>query len=272
MGDVVREIDHLVAQGSAEIILTGVDLSSYGPDLPGTPTLGTLVQKILDRIPALKRLRLSSIDGAEIDPLLFDLITQHPRIAPHVHLSLQAGDDMILKRMKRRHTRAEAVALCHRLKTARPEIALGADLIAGFPTETEAMFDNSVRLIDECDLSFTHIFPFSPRKGTPAARMPQLDRKTIKQRAARLRAAGQQALDRFLHAQYGQRTEMLVESLRQDQEKGLVLRGRLANFTEVFLPWNNKTDGPPPAIGQSIEIILKAPVENRLGACPVTQA
>ena len=177
-GLVIDRIKALVDQGHEEVVLTGVDLTSYGPDLPGAPTLGMLVDRILRYVPALERLRLSSLDSVEIDPRLFELIAHEPRLMPHLHLSLQAGDDLILKRMKRRHSRVEAIEIVQRLKAARPEIAIGADLIAGFPTETEAMFRNTLALIDDCDIVFGHVFPYSPRPGTPAARMPQLDRET----------------------------------------------------------------------------------------------
>jgi threonylcarbamoyladenosine tRNA methylthiotransferase MtaB len=194
-GAVIDHIRTLVDRGHAEVVLTGVDLTSYGPDLPGSPTLGQLVERILVHVPGLRRLRLSSLDSVEIDDRLFELLTGEARVMPHVHLSLQAGDDMILKRMKRRHSRAQAVAIVERLKTKRPEIAIGADLIAGFPTEDETMAANTSALIDDCDIVFGHVFPFSPRAGTPAARMPQLDRDTIKARAKRLRdkAEGRQA-------------------------------------------------------------------------------
>jgi len=198
-GEVVAQIQKLVAGGAPEVVLTGVDLTSWGQDLPGAPKLGNLVARILKLTPDLKMLRLSSIDAIEIDDQLFDLITQHERLAPHLHLSLQHGDDLILKRMKRRHLRADAVALCERLKAARPEIALGADLIAGFPTESDEAFGNLVSLIKDCQLSYVHAFPFSPREGTPAARMPQLDRALIKARAARLREAGASALTQHLN-------------------------------------------------------------------------
>jgi threonylcarbamoyladenosine tRNA methylthiotransferase MtaB len=188
-GSVIDHVAALVDRGYAEIVLTGVDLTSYGPDLPGAPTLGSLVERILRHVPKLRRLRLSSLDSVEIDDHLFDLLTGESRVMPHLHLSLQAGDDMILKRMKRRHSRRDAVTIVDRLRAARPDIAIGADLIAGFPTEDEAMFDNSLRLIDDCDIVFGHIFPYSPRAGTPAARMPQVDPLTIRTRARRLRDA-----------------------------------------------------------------------------------
>jgi threonylcarbamoyladenosine tRNA methylthiotransferase MtaB len=226
MGDVVRQIERLVDAGAPEIVLTGVDLTSYGPDLPGSPNLGALVAAILRHVPSLQRLRLSSIDSIEADQLLVDLLAGEPRLLPHVHLSLQSGDNLILKRMKRRHAREDAIRFCAILRDRRPEFAFGADIIAGFPTESEAMFDNSLRLVEECDLAFLHVFPYSPRKGTPAARMPQLDGKTIKSRAARLREAGQRVLARHLDRHLGREGMVLVERDRM---------GRLADFTPVSL-------------------------------------
>jgi len=226
-GEVVDQIKTLVDHGHSEVVLTGVDLTSWGADLPGEPQLGRLVQAILKQVPDLPRLRLSSIDAIEIDDSLFDAITGEVRVAPYLHLSLQAGDDMILKRMKRRHLRDDAIALTRRLKAARPEIAFGADLIAGFPTETDAMFENSLRLVDECQLAFLHVFPFSPRPGTPAARMPQLDRGLIKARANRLRAKADDALSRHLDTMIGRVEGALME------RHGLA---RAANFTAIRLP------------------------------------
>lgn len=223
-GDVVEQVKRLAANGVPEVVLTGVDLTSWGGDLPGTPQLGALVARILKHAPALPMLRLSSLDAIEMDQQLFDLVTQHERVAPYLHLSLQHGDDLILKRMKRRHSRAQAIELCRRLKAARPEITLGADLIAGFPTEDEAAFENTLSLIEECRLSFVHAFPFSPREGTPAARMPQVDRRVVKARAARLREAGEAALARHLDAWVGRETTALVE------RRGVA---RLADFTQV---------------------------------------
>ncbi len=210
-GDVVDQVKTLVGTGHQEIVLTGVDLTSWGADLPGQPKLGRLVQAILRQCPDLPQLRLSSIDAIEIDDALFDAVTGERRIAPHLHLSLQAGSDMILKRMKRRHLRADAIALCERLKAARPDMAFGADLIAGFPTETEEMFEDTLRLVDECNLAYLHVFPFSPRPGTPAARMPQLDREIVKQRAARLREKATAALDVHLSSMVGSTQQALVE-------------------------------------------------------------
>jgi threonylcarbamoyladenosine tRNA methylthiotransferase MtaB len=226
-GEVVDQIKTLVDHGHSEVVLTGVDLTSWGGDLPGTPQLGRLVQAILKQVPDLPRLRLSSIDAIEIDEPLFEAITGEPRVAPYLHLSLQAGDDMILKRMKRRHLRDDAIALCTRLKAARPEIAFGADMIAGFPTETEDMFANSLKLVDECQLAYLHVFPFSPRPGTPAARMPQLQRAVIKDRANRLRDKADQALTRHLDGMIGLEKAALVE------KPGFA---RAGNFAGIRIP------------------------------------
>jgi threonylcarbamoyladenosine tRNA methylthiotransferase MtaB len=210
-GEVVEQVRRLAAEGYQEVVLTGVDVTSWGADLPGQPTLGQLVARILKLVPELPRLRLSSIDAAEIDADLLRCLAEEPRLMPYLHLSLQAGDDMILKRMKRRHLRADALKLVAEVRAARPETAFGADLIAGFPTETDEMFENTLRLVDEAGLSFLHVFPFSPRPGTPAARMPQLPRDVVKARAARLRAAGEAALVRHLDAQAGRTLMGLVE-------------------------------------------------------------
>jgi len=223
-GEVVEQIRRLAANGVPEVVLTGVDLTSWGADLPGQPQLGALVARILKLAPDLPMLRLSSLDAIEMDEQLFELVTQHDRVAPYLHLSLQHGDDMILKRMKRRHSRAQAIELCQRVKSARPEIALGADLIAGFPTETDAHFENLLSIIDECDLAFVHAFPFSPREGTPAARMPQVDRRVVKERAARLREAGAAALARHLKTWIGREATALIE------QQGMA---RLPDFTPV---------------------------------------
>jgi threonylcarbamoyladenosine tRNA methylthiotransferase MtaB len=211
-GAIVEQVRALVDEGVQEIVLTGVDVTSYGPDLPGSPSLGALVERILLHVPALRRLRLSSLDGIEIDERLFELLTGEPRVMPHVHLSLQAGDDMILKRMKRRHSRAQAIELAGRLHARRPEIAIGADIIAGFPTEDEAMFENSLALVRECRIVHGHIFPYSPREGTPAARMPQLDKGPIRERAARLREACAEERRRWLAALVGTQQRVLVET------------------------------------------------------------
>jgi len=211
MGVVVDQVRALVARGHAEIVLTGVDLTSYGTDLPGAPKLGLLTKQILRHVPELRRLRISSIDSIEADSDLLDAIAEDSRLMPHLHLSLQSGDDMILKRMKRRHTRGDAIAFCDQVRRLRPDIALGADIIAGFPTETEAMFSRSLDLVEECGLTFLHVFPYSPRPGTPAARMPQVAGGAIKERAKRLRSAGEAALLQRLQAEIGATREVLIE-------------------------------------------------------------
>ncbi len=210
-GAVVAEARRLVEAGFKEIVLSGVDLTAYGADLPGKPTLGALAGQILKHVPALKRLRLSSIDSIEADDALMRLIAEEERLMPHLHLSVQAGDDLILKRMKRRHLRAHTIEFCNRVRRLRPDIAFGADLIAGFPTETDAMFERSVSLIDEAGFSYLHVFPFSPRQGTPAARMKPVPRATIKERARVLRAKGQSALAARLQSLVGSTQEILVE-------------------------------------------------------------
>jgi threonylcarbamoyladenosine tRNA methylthiotransferase MtaB len=223
MGAVVDQVRVLVEAGHAEIVLTGVDLTSYGGDLPGAPKLGQLVKQILRHVPDVKRLRISSIDSIEADRDLLDAIADDDRLMPHLHLSLQSGDDMILKRMKRRHSRKDAIEFCALVRRLRPDIAFGADIIAGFPTETDEMFARSLELVDECDLTFLHVFPYSKRPGTPAARMPQVAGEIIKDRARRLRGAGEMALQRRLQSEIGASREILVESATQ---------GR----TEHFLP------------------------------------
>ncbi|KQM41010.1 tRNA (N(6)-L-threonylcarbamoyladenosine(37)-C(2))-methylthiotransferase MtaB [Sphingomonas sp. Leaf10] len=224
---VVAQVAALVAAGHAEVVLTGVDLSSYGDDLSDTPKLGDLVEAILART-ALRRLRLSSLDPAAIDPELFELLTNEPRVMPYAHLSFQAGDDMVLKRMRRRHNRADAVALVDRLKTARPEIAIGADLIAGFPTEDDAMAANTLALIDDCDIVHAHVFPYSPRARTPAARMPQVPPPIAKARAQALRSAAERRHREWLHSQVGTTADILVE------RPGT--RGHSPGFADVRLP------------------------------------
>jgi threonylcarbamoyladenosine tRNA methylthiotransferase MtaB len=212
MGAVVAQVRRLVENGYREVVLTGVDITSYGGDLPGAPRLGRLVKQILKHVPELDRLRLSSIDSIEADDDLIDALAGEPRLMPHLHLSLQAGDDLILKRMKRRHARADAVAFCQRVRRLRPDVAFGADLIAGFPTETEAMFARSLALVDDCGLAHLHVFPFSPRPGTPAARMPQVARPVVKERARRLREKGAAALEQRLACEVGARHQVLAEN------------------------------------------------------------
>ncbi len=227
MGAVVQEARRLLEKGFAEIVLTGVDLTSYGADLPGSPGLGALVQKILKLLPELKRLRLSSIDSIEADALLMRVIADEERLMPHFHLSVQSGDDLILKRMKRRHSRADTIAFCDAVRRHRPDAAFGADFIAGFPTESEAMFAGSLALVDDAGLSSLHVFPYSARPGTPAAKMPQQSRTTVKERAARLRAKGEAAQTARLDAMAGSLHTVLVE-------RGDI--GRTPCFTPVTLP------------------------------------
>ena len=224
-GEVVNMVRRLVETGHYEVVLTGVDLTSWGSDLPNEPQLGNLVQRILKLVPELQQLRISSIDAIEMDEALFEAMGD-PRVAPFMHLSLQHGDNLILKRMKRRHDRDDAIELAARLRAIRPDIALGADIIAGFPTETEAAFQNSLDLISDCNIAFLHAFPYSPRPGTPAARMPQLEKAVIKARAAKLREAGAAALEKHLDAYIGREADVLIE-------KGQ--NGRLPDFTPVYL-------------------------------------
>ena len=209
---VAAEVSRVVADGAREVVLTGVDLTSYGADLPDAPRLGTLVKAILRAAPDLPRLRLSSIDSVEADDDLLDALATEPRLMPHLHLSLQAGDDIVLKRMKRRHLRSDAIAFCERVRDARPDVVFGADLIAGFPTETDPMFARSLDIVSECGLTHLHVFPFSARPGTPAARMPPVAREIVKERAARLRAAGAEAFSRHLAGEVGVAHDVLVES------------------------------------------------------------
>ncbi|MEL7211121.1 MAG: tRNA (N(6)-L-threonylcarbamoyladenosine(37)-C(2))-methylthiotransferase MtaB [Pseudomonadota bacterium] len=223
-GIVVDQIKRLVDRGYNEVVLTGVDLTSWGADLPMQPKLGDLVMRILKLVPDLPRLRISSIDSIEVDPALMQAIATEPRLMPHLHLSLQAGDDMILKRMKRRHLRDDAIRFCEDARKLRPDMTFGADIIAGFPTETEAMFVNSLKLVEECDLTWLHVFPYSAREGTPAAKIPPVDSNLIKDRAKRLRAAGKAQVAKHLRAQHGRTHHILMENARM---------GRTAQFTEV---------------------------------------
>jgi threonylcarbamoyladenosine tRNA methylthiotransferase MtaB len=222
VGAVVSQVRALAERGHAEIVLTGVDLTSYGADLPGAPKLGLLTKQILRHVPELKRLRISSVDSIEVDRDLLDVIADNERLMPHLHLSLQSGDDLILKRMKRRHSRDDAIDFCAQVRRLRPDIALGADIIAGFPTETEAMFERSQDLVEECDLTFLHVFPYSPRPGTPAARMPQVAGGVIKERAKRLRASGEAALQRRLASEIGSTRQVLIESATQGRTEHFI--------------------------------------------------
>ena len=226
MGEVVAQVRRLAESGYREVVLTGVDITSYGKGLPGEPTLGRLTRQILKHVPDLPRLRLSSIDSVEADRDLVDAIANEPRLMPHLHLSLQAGDDLILKRMKRRHARADAIAFCDQVRRLRPDMVFGGDIIAGFPTETEEMFARSLDLVDECGLTHLHVFRYSPRPGTPAARMPQVARPVVKERARRLRQRGESAFARHLAGQVGARRQVLTES-------GTI--GRTEHFTPVRL-------------------------------------
>jgi threonylcarbamoyladenosine tRNA methylthiotransferase MtaB len=226
MGAVVSQVRALVERGHAEIVLTGVDLTSYGADLPGAPKLGMLTRQVLRHVPELKRLRISSIDQVEVDHDLLDVIGNDERLMPHLHLSLQSGDDLILKRMKRRHSRKDAIEFCAQVRRLRPDIALGADIIAGFPTENEEMFSRSKDLVEACGLTFLHVFPYSPRPGTPAARMPQVSGEVIKQRARQLRAAGGAALQKRLASEIGATRQVLIESATQ---------GRTEHFMPVAI-------------------------------------
>jgi threonylcarbamoyladenosine tRNA methylthiotransferase MtaB len=244
LGDIIAQARRLVAHGYRELVLTGVDITGFGADLPGRPTLGQLARRLLALVPELERLRLSSLDPVEIDDDLWRLVAEEPRLMPHLHLSLQAGDDLVLKRMKRRHDRAAALAACRRARDLRPDIALGADLIAGFPTESEVMFENTLSLVDAAGLDYLHVFPFSARPGTPASRMPQLPGDVIRERAARLRAAGAAALTRSLAARIGSIAAVLVERdgfghsehyapvrLDADAAPGAILRTRITAAT-----------------------------------------
>jgi len=211
LGEVTAQVRKLVEGGTHEVVLSGVDLTSYGGDLPGAPSLGQMTRRLLAAVPELARLRLSSVDAVELDGDLLRLIAEEPRLMPHLHLSLQSGDDMILKRMKRRHSRADAISLCDEVRRLRPDVVFGADLIAGFPTETEAMFENTASLVADCGLTYLHVFPYSPRPGTPAARMPQVPVQVRKARAARLRDTGVAALGAFLESRVGTAARVLVE-------------------------------------------------------------
>ncbi|MEW9805969.1 tRNA (N(6)-L-threonylcarbamoyladenosine(37)-C(2))-methylthiotransferase MtaB [Mesorhizobium sp. ZMM04-5] len=251
MGAVVEQVKRLAGNGYAEVVLSGVDLTSYGADLPGSPKLGRLVKTILRQVPDVRRLRLSSIDSIEADAELMEAIANEKRLMPHLHLSLQSGDDMILKRMKRRHLRDDSIRFCREVRALRPDIVFGADIIAGFPTETEGMFENSLRVVEECGLTHLHVFPFSPREGTPAARMPQVRRETVKERATRLRAAGERAYARHLASLAGTPQSILVE------REGL---GRTEGFTLAAL-----AAGKP---GEIVNAVITGHDGERLTAVP----
>ncbi|MEP3442440.1 MAG: tRNA (N(6)-L-threonylcarbamoyladenosine(37)-C(2))-methylthiotransferase MtaB [Sulfitobacter sp.] len=247
-GVVVEQIKRLVDKGFNEVVLTGVDLTSWGADLPASPRLGDLVMRILKLVPDLPRLRISSIDSIEVDENLMQAIATEPRLMPHLHLSLQHGDDMILKRMKRRHLRDDAIDFCAQARKLRPDMTFGADIIAGFPTETDAMFENALKMVEECDLTWLHVFPYSAREGTPAARMPPVNGKIIKQRAARLRDAGEAQVQTHLTAQVGRQHAVLMENAHmgrteqfaevrftQPQSEGSIVQTRIQGQTGVHL-------------------------------------
>jgi threonylcarbamoyladenosine tRNA methylthiotransferase MtaB len=256
MGAVVEQAKRLAGNGYAEVVLTGVDMTSYGADLPGKPHLGRLVRTILRQVPDVRRLRLSSIDSIEADEELVEAIATEKRLMPHLHLSLQAGDDMVLKRMKRRHLRADSIRFCAEIRRLRPDIVFGADMIAGFPTETEAMFQNSLAIVEECGLTHLHVFPFSPREGTPAARMPQVARSVVKERAARLRETGERAYRAHLDRLAGSRQSILVE------HDGI---GRTEGFTLAAI------DAGAP--GEIVEAVISGHDGSRLMAhAPAAQA
>lgn len=257
VGEVVSQIKNLVDQGYNEVVLTGVDITSYGEDLPGTPTLGTLVQKILTLVPDLPRLRISSIDSIEVDEPLYDAIIGDKRLMPHLHLSLQAGDNMILKRMKRRHMREDAIEFCTRVSKARPDMVYGADIIAGFPTETDAMFENSLKLVEECDLTWLHVFPYSEREGTPAARMPSVPKAVRKERAGLLRAAGERRVAQLMQASIGKTAYVLVERASED--------GIATGHSEQFIPVAiDVGDNANTLVGKIVPVTLKNDKPNAM--------
>jgi threonylcarbamoyladenosine tRNA methylthiotransferase MtaB len=249
-GVVVDQIKRLVDRGYQEVVLTGVDMTSWGADLPAQPKLGDLVMRILRLVPDLPRLRISSIDSIEVDDALMGAIATEPRLMPHLHLSLQHGDNMILKRMKRRHSRDDAISFAQEARRLRPDMTFGADIIAGFPTETDAMFENSLRLVKDCDLTWLHVFPYSPRPGTPAARMPQVNGKAIKERAALLRDAGELQVDEHLRSQIGQTHHVLMENAHM---------GRTEQFAEVHFE-------TPQIEGQIVQAVIRGLIDGRLRA------
>jgi threonylcarbamoyladenosine tRNA methylthiotransferase MtaB len=251
IGVIAEQVRGLVEQGYKEIVFTGVDVTSYGPDLPGNPTLGQMIRRVLALVPELPRIRLSSLDPVEIDDDLWRLIEEEPRLMPHLHLSLQAGDDMILKRMKRRHLRQDVIDMCERARKYRPEMAFGADIITGFPTETEEMFQNTLKIVEECDLTYLHVFPYSEREGTPAARIPdQVDPAERKERAKRLRSLGEAQLEKLCEQQVGKKSQVIVE------KDGI---GRTENFSRVALNEELK-------IGSLVDVHITEYIDGELRA------
>ncbi|AIL12879.1 2-methylthioadenine synthase [Candidatus Paracaedimonas acanthamoebae] len=256
IAEIVRQIKHLVAQGCKEVVFTGVDITGYGADLPGKPTLAQMIKRTLSQVPEIERLRLSSLDPVEIDQDLITLFGKDTRLMPHVHLSLQAGDNMILKRMKRRHLRKDAIDICKQLRAARQDIVFGADLIAGFPTESDEMFKNTLDIIEECDISYLHVFPYSARRGTPAARMPQVPKEIIKMRASLLREVGKKRLQQFLQTQLHRSLNVLVERN---------FRGHTDHFASVQLEGSQLDDN---WIGSIIPAKIIGVTPNKLKAIP----
>jgi threonylcarbamoyladenosine tRNA methylthiotransferase MtaB len=248
MGEVVAQVRKLVKSGYNEIVLTGVDITDYGLDLPSTPTLGQMMKRLLMLVPELPRLRLSSVDVAEMDDDIYELIAHEPRLMPHFHISLQAGDDMVLKRMKRRHTRDDVLEFVKKVRTLRPDSVFGADIIAGFPTETDEMFENTLNLVHEAGLQHLHVFPYSIREGTPAAKMPQVPSKIRKERAAKLRAAGEIELAKHLNNQINKTLQAIVE-------KEFFARGE--DFSEITLDSEQK-------VGSIVGVRVAAVEGNRL--------
>ena len=252
IGEIAEQVRKLTQSGYNEIVMTGVDVTSYGADLPGKPSLGQMIRRVLALVPELPRLRLSSLDPVEIDDDLWRLIAEEPRLMPHLHMSLQAGDDMILKRMKRRHLRADAIEMCKRAREYRPDMAFGADIIAGFPTETEEMFQNTLDIVEECDLTFLHVFPYSERPGTPAAKMPPVPHEARKERAARLREQGEKQIQKFLQKHLNQTRQVIVE-------KGNI--GRTEHFAEVRL---NQDLAPGSLVSVQTHAIEEAYLKGRI--------
>ena len=255
MGVIADQVRKLVTSGYNEIVFTGVDVTSYGADLPGKPTLGQMIKRVLALVPELPRLRLSSLDPVEIDDDLWRLIAEEPRLMPHLHMSLQAGDDMILKRMKRRHLRADAIAMCERARSYRPDMVFGADIIAGFPTETDEMFENTLRIVEECDLTFLHVFPYSEREGTPAAKMPQVHHPVRKERAKRLREAGELQIQKFLTRHVGQKRQVILE--KNDI-------GRTEHFAETICDFDHGLSA-----GSLMDVKVVGIQDNKLVAEPL---
>ncbi len=255
MGEIVNQVRSLVQGGYQEVVITGVDITSYGGELPGNPTLGQMLKRLLALVPELPRLRLSSVDPVEIDEDLWRLIAEEKRLMPHLHLSLQAGDNLTLKRMKRRHLREDAIEFCKRAKSYRPDVAFGADLIAGFPTETDEMFLNTCRIVEECDLTYLHVFPYSARSHTPASRMPQVSSKIIKERAAKLRQIGKEALHRFYDLLLDKKTTVLVEYTKE----GFVV-GKTDHFASIRIEAGNKACTP----GTLHEVLVTGKSEDEL--------